>query len=68
MVLFLTDLLHGALARDLPFARQAPLCLLLVLLGWALATSWRLGDQWGRKYYLYAEIVVGLICLLLMTY
>ena len=39
-----------------------------MLLVWALATSWRLGDQWGRKYYLYAEIVVALICLLLMAY
>ena len=68
IVALLTDILHGILGRSIPFVDQIPLCVLTIVLIWALVSFTRAGEQIGQKYYWYAEIVVASMCLLIITY
>ena len=64
----LTDILHGILSRNISFVHQIPLCILIIVLVWALISFTRAGEQLGQKYYWYAEIVVALMCLMIIAY
>ena len=54
IVALLTDILHGILGRSIPFVDQIPLCVLTIVLIWALISFTKAGEQLGQKYYWYA--------------
>jgi hypothetical protein len=65
---FFIDALHGAFARKMPFIRELPLIMLILLLLATLAWLFRSGEALGRRYYVSAEVCLGVMALLAMAY